>query len=154
MPHRALRLRIFYGLCAFLLGLFPGTTLTRAQQIAITFDDLPAHSSLPEGETRMQVAQDIIRALQQAGVPPTYGFVNGKRFDETPEAGPVLEAWRAAGNPLGSHTWSHMDLNKSGLEAWEADLLKDEPVLAKYSRPGDDWHWLRFPFLSEGDTPV
>jgi peptidoglycan-N-acetylglucosamine deacetylase len=124
-----------------------------AQQIAITFDDLPAHSALPPGTTRLEVAQKIIAALKGAGVPPVYGFVNGKRFEDTQDVAGVLEAWRAAGNPLGNHTWSHMDLNKSTVEDWEADLLKNESVLAKASRPGDDWHWLRFPFLSEGNTP-
>lgn len=122
--------------------------LARAQALAVTFDDLPSHSSLPKGTTRLEIAQKVIRALKDAGVPPTYGFVNGKRFEDE-EAGVqgVLEAWRTAGNPLGNHTWSHMDLNKNTLDAWEADLLKDEPVLQKYSKPGDDWHWLRFPFL-------
>jgi len=131
-----------------------GVKAAGAQEVAITFDDLPAHSSLPENTTRLKIAQDVIRALKEGGVPATYGFVNGKRFEDEPAGVQgVLEAWRAAGNPLGNHTWSHMDLNKNTLEAWESDLLKDEPVLAKYSRPGDDWHWLRFPFLSEGDTP-
>ncbi len=31
-------------------------------------------------------------------------------------------------------------------------MLRDEPVLERYSRPRDDWRWLRFPFLSEGDS--
>ena len=102
-----------------------------AQEIAITFDDLPAHSATPPGVTRLEVAQKVIRALKEAGVPPVYGFVNAKRFDDTPGVEGVLEAWRAAGNPLGSHTWSHMDLNKNSLEAWDGDLLKDEPALKK-----------------------
>lgn len=134
--------------------LLAGSVITvRAQEIAITFDDLPAHSALPPGTTRQQVVDAIVKALHAASVPPVYGFVNGKRFDDTPGVDGVLPAWRDAGNPLGSHTWSHMDLNKNSLEAWEADVLRDEAVLTRYNRPGDDWHWLRFPFLSEGDTP-
>jgi peptidoglycan-N-acetylglucosamine deacetylase len=30
-------------------------------------------------------------------------------------------------------------------------VLKNEPVLQKYAA-GSDWHWLRFPYLAEGDT--
>lgn len=45
-----------------------------------------------------------------------------------------------------------MNLNTSSLADWEADLLKDEPVLQHYAT-GSDWHWLRYPFLAEGDTP-
>jgi peptidoglycan-N-acetylglucosamine deacetylase len=136
-----------------LLALCAGPRTCCAQQVAITFDDLPAHSALPPGTTRLEIAQRILAALKAAGVPPTFGFVNGKLFDQTPEAGPVLDAWRAGGNPLGSHTWSHMDLGKNPLAAWEDDVKKNEPVLARFSRPGDHWHWLRFPFLAEGDTP-
>ena len=140
---------------AVTLSMVYGAAVAGAQgQIAITFDDLPAHSSLPQDTTRLKIAQDVIRALREAGVPATYGFVNGQRFEDEPAGVQgVLEAWRSAGDPPGSHTWSHMDLNKTTLQAWEADLLKDEPVLERYSRPGDDWRWLRFPFLSEGDTP-
>jgi len=64
----------------------------------------------------------------------------------------MLKDWRDAGFPLGNHTWSHMNLNTSSLADWEADLLKDEPVLQHYAT-GSDWHWLRYPFLAEGDTP-
>jgi peptidoglycan/xylan/chitin deacetylase (PgdA/CDA1 family) len=45
-----------------------------------------------------------------------------------------------------------MNLNTATLSDWEADVLKDEPVLKKYAA-GSDWHWLRYPYLAEGDTP-
>ena len=66
----------------------------------------------------------------------------------------VLDAWRAAGFPLGNHTWSHLNLNapSTTLEAWEAEVLQNEPVLQKEMGTGD-FHWLRFPNLSEGNTP-
>ena len=48
-----------------------------AREIAITFDDLPAHSDLPPGVTRVRVAQRIIDALKAAHLPPVYGFFNG-----------------------------------------------------------------------------
>lgn len=127
--------------------------LAHAQtQIAFTFDDLPAHSTLPPGETRMDVATSILTALKSAHTPPVFGFVNALRMQEDPATIHVLEAWRAAGFPLGSHTWSHMDLNKHTLDEWQADLLKDEPALEQ-QMPHADWRWLRFPFLSEGDNP-
>lgn len=148
------RSKIFCEGWLLLTLLLVGSAVSQGQTLAITFDDLPAHSSLPVGTTRLEIAQKVIGALKAAGVPATYGFVNGKRFEDEPAGVQgVLEAWRNAGNPLGNHTWSHMDLGKKTLEAWEADVLKNEPVLEKYSRPGDDWHWLRFPFLAEGDTP-
>ncbi|HVH88336.1 MAG TPA: GDSL-type esterase/lipase family protein [Terriglobales bacterium] len=123
-----------------------------APQIAITFDDLPAHGPLPPGETRMEVASKILAALRDAHLPPTYGFVNGVRIQEQPADEAVLRAWRAAGNPLGNHGWSHMNLNQRPLEDVEQDVTRDEPVLKQWMKD-EDWHWFRYPFLAEGDTP-
>lgn len=125
-----------------------------ALRIAITFDDLPAHSALPPGETRLEVASKIIAALKHADVPPTYGFVNGLRIEEQPADAAVLQAWRAAGYPLGNHAWSHMNLNQHALEEFEGDVNRNEPLLSERMKDKDkDWRWFRFPFLAEGDTP-
>ncbi len=124
----------------------------QAPKLAFTWDDLPAHSVLPQGETRVDIGRKIIVAMQAAHMPPVYGFVNGSFLLDEPLSAPMLTEWRKAGLMLGNHTWSHMDLNQSSMAAWEADVLKNEPVLEKYAN-GIDWHWLRFPFLSEGDTP-
>jgi peptidoglycan/xylan/chitin deacetylase (PgdA/CDA1 family) len=131
---------------------FTTCTFAPAQQIAITWDDLPAHSALPAGETRVDIGHKLIAAMQAAHLPPIYGFVNGVAIEREPQSAPMLKEWRDAGFPLGNHTWSHMNLNTMSLVDWEADLVKNEPILAKYA-DGDDWHWLRYPFLAEGDTP-
>jgi peptidoglycan/xylan/chitin deacetylase (PgdA/CDA1 family) len=122
-----------------------------AQELAITFDDLPAHSALPPGVTRVEVAQTIVDALKAAHAPPIYGFVNGGRIDQEPDAAPVLETWRAAGFPLGDHTWSHMNLNSNSVGDYEADIARNTPLLSN-EMGNSDWHWFRYPFLSEGDS--
>ena len=127
-------------------------TTAGAQEIAVTFDDLPAHSVLPAGETRLEVANQVIRALRRAHVPPTYGFVNGVLVQQQPDTIGVLGAWRAAGNPLGNHTWSHMNLNQNALGAFENDITHNEQLL-QLQMDGGNWHWFRFPYLAEGDTP-
>ena len=123
-----------------------------APQIAFTFDDLPAHGSLPPGETRMEVISKITAALHDAHMPPIYGFVNGVDTEQHPEDVEVLKAWHSAGNPLGNHSWSHMNLNQHSLEEYEQDVKKDEPLIAGIMKKGE-WHWYRYPFLAEGDTP-
>jgi peptidoglycan/xylan/chitin deacetylase (PgdA/CDA1 family) len=119
-----------------------------ARDIAITFDDLPAHSTLPPGITRLMVAQDIITTLQAAGVPQVYGFINGVQLEREPGTDAVLKAWRDAGFPLGNHGWSHLSLDKIDEATFEGELTRNEPILK--SLAGDmDWHWFRFPFLDE-----
>jgi len=137
-------------LCLF--AILSAAPIVQAQQIALTFDDLPAHSSLPPGETRLQVATSIIAALKQAHVPPVYGFVNGVRTQEDSATIHVLEAWRSAGFPLGDHSWSHMNPNTHTLADFKADILHNQPLLSQQMGSAD-WHWFRFPFLAEGDTP-
>jgi peptidoglycan/xylan/chitin deacetylase (PgdA/CDA1 family) len=122
-----------------------------SQQIAFTWDDLPAHGALPAGETRVDIARKLIAAMNEAHMPPAYGFVNGVQTEREPLSTPVLKMWRDAGLPLGNHTWSHPNLNQISLEDWQLDLLKNEPLLKKYMGDGD-WHWLRFPYLGEGET--
>ena len=122
-----------------------------APLLAITFDDLPVHGPLPPGVTPEQVASRIIAALRDAHLPPVYGFINGQSVDKQPADAAVLEAWRAAGNPLGNHGWSHMNANQHSLADFEAEIGRNEPLLKDRMENGD-WRWLRFPYLEEGDT--
>jgi peptidoglycan/xylan/chitin deacetylase (PgdA/CDA1 family) len=119
--------------------------------VALTFDDLPVHAALPPGLSRSDVARSILAALQAHHAPPTYGFVNAKGLEGGPDNAEVLRLWREASHPLGNHAYSHMDLHANTAEAFEQDVVANEPALRTYM--GDrDWRWLRFPYLREGDT--
>lgn len=124
----------------------------QAQEIAFTWDDLPSHSALPEGMTRVEIGDRIIAAWTAAKLPPVYGFTNGVRIEEEPESAAMLDHWRAAGLPLANHAWSHMDLATNSAAAFEQDLIKGEAPIASRMK-GQDWHWFRYPYLSEGETP-
>jgi peptidoglycan-N-acetylglucosamine deacetylase len=120
-------------------------------KMAVTFDDLPVSGPLPSGQSRVGIAEQIIRALKAEHVPPTYGFVNAVHVQYDPGTVDVLGTWRASGNLLGNHTWSHVSLDKVSLQDFEGDLLRDQPVL-DLLMAGQDWRWLRYPYLAEGDT--
>ena len=77
-------------------------------QIALTYDDLPAHGPLPIGDDRLRIAQRIIAALK-AERAPAFGFYNGG-FASDATAPQVVAAWRRAGLPIGNHSWSHGNL--------------------------------------------
>src|SRR3982074_998683 len=81
---------------------------TFAQQIALTFDDLPSHGSLPPGMTRAEVAKSVLKTLQQAHAPKVYGFINARKLEQHPEDMDVLKLWRSAGFPLANHTYAHL----------------------------------------------
>ena len=134
-----------------LIPLFVLVTVSAAQKVAITFDDLPLNGDLPPGVTRVQIARDTISLLNKRRLPPAYGFVNAKKLEGNPDAAEALKVWAAA-EPVGNHTYSHMDLNANPAEAFEREIEENEPALELLAASGANWHWLRYPFLHEGDT--
>lgn len=138
----------------FFAALFVLTLPASAQQkaeVAITFDDLPAHGDLPPGVTRTDVTKKILNALHAEKVPAVYGFVNGERIKDDADRKEVLKMWIDGGYPLASHTFSHPNLTDISAEEFEANIEKNEPVLKEFAGNAD-WHWFRYPFLHEGET--
>jgi peptidoglycan/xylan/chitin deacetylase (PgdA/CDA1 family) len=123
----------------------------QAPQVAFTFDDLPAHGPLPPGEPRPAVVKSILSTLKAEHMPPVYGFVNGFRVHDYPYQIDILRDWHDAGEPLGSHTYSHPGLDNTSAKTFIADIAKNEAILRKVD-PDGDWHWFRYPFLDEGNT--
>jgi len=134
----------------FATGLFAALPAL-AQEVAITFDDLPAHGPLPTGTTREDVTRKILAAFKEAKVPEVYGFINAGKLEAHPEDLKVLQLWREAGQPLGNHTLDHMSLNNSSLAAFEDNVAKNEAML-KELMGKNGWLWFRYPYLDEGDT--
>jgi peptidoglycan-N-acetylglucosamine deacetylase len=137
--------------CLLAGALLLSAGLAWCQQVAITFDDLPVHGAMPPGMTRLEIAQSLLQTLKREKMPAVYGFINGGRGQEDLSSLPVLKTWRAAGQPLGNHTWAHLDLNNETAEEFGAEVLRNEQLLESLMGKGD-WHWLRYPFLHEGDT--
>jgi peptidoglycan/xylan/chitin deacetylase (PgdA/CDA1 family) len=88
--------------------------------------------------------------LKERRLPPVYGFINAKKLEGNADAAEALKLW-AASEPVGNHTYAHMDLEQNPVEAFEREIEEDEPALELLSQQ-NDWHWLRYPFLHEGDT--
>jgi peptidoglycan/xylan/chitin deacetylase (PgdA/CDA1 family) len=122
-----------------------------AQKVAITFDDLPLNGDLPPGVSRVQIARETIELLKARHAPPAYGLIVSKELEGDPDAAEALKIW-AASEPFGSHTYSHMDLNANSAEGFEREIELNEPALELLAGKDADWHWLRYPYLHEGDT--
>ena len=129
---------------------FGMTGVSAAQKLAITMDDLPLNGLLPAGVTRTQTAKDVVAILKKRHVPPVYGFINAKKLEGNADGAEALRVWAAA-EPVGNHTYAHMDLEQNSAESYEREIEENEPAL-ELLEPGGDWHWFRYPFLHEGDT--
>jgi peptidoglycan/xylan/chitin deacetylase (PgdA/CDA1 family) len=121
------------------------------QKVAITFDDLPLNGDLPPGVTRVQIARDTLAILSARHAPPAYGFINAKKLEGNSDAAEALKIWAVA-EPIGNHTYGHINLNTNPAEAFEREIDENEPSLELLAGKDGDWHWLRYPFLHEGET--
>ena len=131
----------------FAVGL---TGMCAGQKMAITMDDLPANGMLPPGVTRAETTKNVLAILKKRHVPPVYGFLNAKKLEGSADGAEALKLWAAA-EPVGNHTYSHMNLEQNPVEAFERDIEENEPALELLAAKGN-WHWLRYPYLHEGDT--
>lgn len=134
----------------FLIFFLQITGACAAQKAAITFDDLPLNGSLPPGVTRAETTKNVLAILKKRHVPPVYGFINAKKLEGNADSAEALKLWAAA-EPVGNHTYAHMDLEQNTAEAFEREIEEDEPALELLAKKGD-WRWLRYPYLHEGDT--
>jgi peptidoglycan/xylan/chitin deacetylase (PgdA/CDA1 family) len=121
-----------------------------AQKVAITFDDLPQNGILPSGVNRQDIARSALAILAQEHAPPVLGFINARKLEGDTDGAEALKLWAAA-EPVGNHTYSHIDLHQNTVEAFERDVEVNEPALELLS-PNGSWRWLRYPYLREGET--
>jgi peptidoglycan/xylan/chitin deacetylase (PgdA/CDA1 family) len=125
-------------------------------------DDLPLNGELPPGVTRAETTKNVLSILKNRHVPPVYGFINAHKLEGSADGAEALKLWAAA-EPVGNHTYAHMDLEQNTAEAFEREIDENEPALELLNlgstnlglRDGDakdSWHWFRYPYLHEGDT--
>lgn len=132
----------------------PTPPVIPSMKVAVTVDDLPRHGPEAPGQGRLALHHALLEALGTHHVPRVYGFVNSARAQPGDRA--ALEAWVAAGHPLGNHTAHHPVINEVGLEAYLVDVDAGEPLLAKLLGPGQErvWKVFRYPYLRQGtDVP-
>jgi len=126
--------------------------MLQAQEVALTFDDLPRTGELPPNTTRVDIVKEIVRILQETNAPPVYGFVNGGKIKSAPREIEALKAWTAAGFPLANHGYSHLNLADTSLNRYTSDITANEPLLRSLMPDEAAWHWFRYPYLEEGET--
>jgi peptidoglycan/xylan/chitin deacetylase (PgdA/CDA1 family) len=124
-------------------------------ELAITVDDLTRPPFEPAYQPPERVIDQLVAAFSRHHLPAVTGFLNGASIEGHPADEAAIERWVAAGNLLGNHTYSHLDLARVDVPAYLADIDRNESWLAKFAGapvPGRDWRVFRYPFLQEGAT--
>ena len=122
-----------------------------SMEIAITVDDLPANGNISTQTTRMEIAEKVLSVLKKHHITGVYGLTNSNTVDNTPNGIAILQEWLKAGHALGNHTSHHLDLAKTNSAAYITDIQKNESILNQFMA-NRDYHYFRYPFLSEGNT--
>lgn len=122
-----------------------------AMELAITVDDIPANGDIPAQTTRMDIAQKILSIFKKHHITGVYGLINGNTVNNTLNGMNILQEWIKEGHALGNHTFHHLDLAKTESAEYITDIQKNEPMLNQLMTD-KDYHYFRYPFLSEGNT--
>ena len=124
------------------------------RRVAVTFDDLPAPQD--DLEDMQSITSRLLASLKRNGV-PVVGFVNERKLyrrGEMDERTNLLRAWLDAGEELGNHTFSHINLRRAPLAAYEEDVVRGETVTRMLlEERGMKLRYFRHPFLWTGETP-
>ena len=145
-----------------LLVVLAGAAAARPAErsLAVTFDDLPGSEAglvSNDPEPLAATTRRLLAAFAAHRIPVT-AFVNeGKLFRDGESAAQaeariaVLKLWVDAGVELGNHGYSHLDLNRTPLAAFEADVTRGEPVTRQLLlASGRTLRYFRHPFLHVG----
>lgn len=122
-----------------------------AMNLAITVDDIPANGKLPPNLSRLQVTQQMLTILNKHHIQGIYGLMNGEGIVHSPDGLAIANEWLQAGQLLGDHTFSHLDLARTNSTVYIEDIRKNQTLLQRLMG-SRDYHYFRYPYLAEGNT--
>ena len=146
-------------LAAAVLCLSPAPSWAQDRAVAVTFDDLPYQASgaaLCDPAQAMALTEDFVAMLRPLDTRAAVFVNEGKVCDELrAELLPaLLDVWLDAGLDMGNHTFSHINIHRSTVEAYLADLDRGAPVTrAALEARGRPLVFFRHPYLFTGETP-
>lgn len=133
------------------LLIFSFKVMAASFEVAITVDDLPVHMDLPSGVTRLDVAKQMLSALDKHSIKDVYGFINAGRINNNDDHYNVLKLWVNSGQLLGSHTYNHINLDTENSTDFIREIQSNEPYLSELM-DNKNYHYFRYPYLHEGNT--
>lgn len=135
-------------------ALLLSATPLRAGTVALTFDDLPIFGRYAPTAEGSAITNRLLGGFQRHHWQVT-GFVNEiqlANYDKPVRVG-WLKQWLDAGMDLGNHSYSHLSLDKTPVEAYIADVAKGQVETSKLlAERGRKERWYRYPYLETGLT--
>lgn len=126
----------------------------RAGEVALTFDDLPVFGTVATTADAEAITRRLLAGLRRDHLPAT-GFVNEIKLEGADRSRRIalLGRWLDAGMDLGNHSYSHLSLNDTPVDAYIADVARGETVTrGLLAARGRTERWYRHPYLETGPT--
>jgi peptidoglycan/xylan/chitin deacetylase (PgdA/CDA1 family) len=114
-------------------------------EIAFTFDDPTTEGGA--GIRCHEVNERILAALAKHRIKSAL-FVCGMRIDSD-TGHQLVAAWDRQAHLIGNHSYSHLDFDNVTLPEFEADAMKNEPLIHSYRHFSK---LFRYPYFKEGET--
>ena len=128
------------------------TYSVKADEIALTFDDLPI-SQTTGNKTLSSLNNDILSVLKKYDIQTT-AFVNEGKLQYIWNGIRLLRSWVSEGHALANHTFSHLKFSAVTLDAFIADTLKNTLISKTLMRNSRlKYTYFRYPYLDVGATP-
>lgn len=133
---------------------FSASASARSGTVALTFDDLPVFGSFTSAADGALVTDRLLDGLSRHHWKAT-GFVNEIQLEasDKPQRVALLQRWLEVGMNLGNHTYSHLSLNTTSVDAYDGDIARDEVETGRLlAARGRRERWFRYPYLETGRT--
>jgi len=126
----------------------------QGRAISVTFDDLPGTHG--DTEQFIYVNKKLLTTLYSEDI-PAIGFVNESKLyrQGKPDTQLVslLSDWLDVGLELGNHTYSHVFINQTPLEAYKEEIRKGELIIRPLiEKEGESLRYFRHTQLRTGPT--
>ncbi len=137
------------------LALFAGSAFGADRRpLLISIDDLPvaAGDLHADPAERARITDGLLAVLAKHHVPAVGLVIWGNVKSDADRD--ILRRWLAAGHELGNHSANHLNLTRTGADAYVADVEAGRAGLADFlAKEGNrKVRFFRYPFLNEGDT--
>ncbi len=128
----------------------------QSRTIAVTIDDAPHNGAIASLAELSAMTKKFTETLRSQQIPAVVFVNEGQLFyraDEVEEKIAIMRSWAGSGIELGNHTFAHVGLKDTPLDAYQDDLIRGEVVSRRIANETKTpLRYFRHPFLQMGPT--
>ena len=128
----------------------------QSRSIAITIDDAPRNGPVGSLKELAAMTRQFTETLKSQKIPAVVFVNEGQLYyspEEVEEKIAILRSWAGSGIELGNHTFGHVGLKDTPLDAYQDDFIRGEVISRRIANETKTpLRYFRHPFLQMGPT--